>query len=249
MPTDPVEFSVVTLFPEMFCALTDWGVTGRAHRQALWSLSLHNPRDYAADKHGSVDDRPYGGGPGMVMTAPVLDAVVAAAKGAVSGKPTVVALTPQGERFSAAVVESLLQADGVVLVAGRYEGMDERFIERSVDLELSLGDYVVSGGELPAMLVMDAMIRQIPGALGHEGSAREDSFVHGLLDWPHYTRPEVYEGSAVPEVLLSGDHGAIAGWRRAQALRRTMARRPDLVTFEALAPEDVELLKQWTLDE
>lgn len=243
-----IDFAVVTLFPEMFGALTDWGVTGRAYRQGLWRLSLHNPRDHATDRHGSVDDRPYGGGPGMVMTAPVLDAALAEARQALAGDCTVVALTPQGQPFSAAVAGELLCCDRVAIVAGRYEGMDERFLQRSVDREISLGDYVVSGGELPAMLMMDAMIRQLPDALGHEASAVEESFVDGLLDWPHFTRPEVYEGVAVPAVLLSGDHSAIASWRRAQAVRRTLDRRPDLLDKNALGTEDWELLKDWKLD-
>ncbi|MGD2006966.1 MAG: tRNA (guanosine(37)-N1)-methyltransferase TrmD [Cellvibrionales bacterium] len=243
-----IDFAVVTLFPEMFGALTDWGVTGRAYRQGLWHLSLHNPRDHATDRHGSVDDRPYGGGPGMVMTAPVLDAALTEARQALGGACTVVAATPQGEPFSTAVAAELLCCDRVAIVAGRYEGMDERFLQRSVDREISLGDYVVSGGELPAMLMMDAMIRQLPDALGHEASAVEESFVDGLLDWPHYTRPEVYEGVAVPAVLLSGDHSAIASWRRAQAVRRTLDRRPDLLDKNALGTDDLEILKDWKLD-
>ena len=209
-------FAVVTLFPEMFSAISDWGVTGRGLRDDLWSLSLHNPRDLAMDRHGTVDYRPYGGGPGMVMQAPLLDKAVQSAKASLGGRVKVVAMTPQGRRFTDSLARELLVDDATIFVSGRYEGIDERFIERSVDHEISVGDFVVSGGELPTMLVIDAMVRLIPGVLGHNDSAEEDSFADGLLDCPHYTRPETYEGRAVPAVLLSGDHGAIARWRRAQ---------------------------------
>lgn len=241
-------FAVVTLFPEMFSAISDWGVTGRGLRDDLWSLSLHNPRDLATDRHGTVDDRPYGGGPGMVMQAPLLDQAVQSAKAALGGRAKVVAMTPQGRRFTDSLARELLVDDATIFVSGRYEGIDERFIERSVDHEISVGDFVVSGGELPTMLVIDAMVRLIPGVLGHNDSAEEDSFADGLLDCPHYTRPETYEGRAVPAVLLSGDHGAIARWRRAQSVRRTLDRRPDLLNPDGVLAEDWQLLKEWGLD-
>ena len=241
-------FAVVTLFPEMFSAISDWGVTGRGLRDDLWSLSLHNPRDFATDRHGTVDDRPYGGGPGMVMQAPLLDQAVQSAKAALGGRAKVVAMTPQGRRFTDSLARELLVDDATIFVSGRYEGIDERFIERSVDHEISVGDFVVSGGELPTMLVIDAMVRLIPGVLGHNDSAEEDSFADGLLDCPHYTRPETYEGRAVPAVLLSGDHGAIARWRRAQSVRRTLDRRPDLLNPDGVLAEDWQLLKEWGLD-
>ena len=241
-------FAVVTLFPEMFSAISDWGVTGRGLRDDLWSLSLHNPRDLATDRHGTVDDRPYRGGPGMVMQAPLLDQAVQSAKAALGGRAKVVAMTPQGRRFTDSLARELLVDDATIFVSGRYEGIDERFIERSVDHEISVGDFVVSGGELPTMLVIDAMVRLIPGVLGHNDSAEEDSFADGLLDCPHYTRPETYEGRAVPAVLLSGDHGAIARWRRAQSVRRTLDRRPDLLNPDGVLAEDWQLLKEWGLD-
>ena len=241
-------FAVVTLFPEMFSAISDWGVTGRGLRDDLWSLSLHNPRDLATDRHGTVDDRPYGGGPGMVMQAPLLDQAVQSAKAALGGRAKVVAMTPQGRRFTDSLARELLVDDATIFVSGRYEGIDERFIERSVDHEISVGDFVVSGGELPTMLVIDAMVRLIPGVLGHNDSAEEDSFADGLLDCPHYTRPETYEGRAVPAVLLSGDHGAIARWRRAQSVRRTLDRRPDLLNPNGVLAKDWQLLKEWGLD-
>ena len=241
-------FAVVTLFPEMFSAISDWGVTGRGLRDDLWSLSLHNPRDLATDRHGTVDDRPYGGGPGMVMQAALLDKAVQSAKAALGGRAKVVAMTPQGRRFTDSLARELLVDDATIFVSGRYEGIDERFIERSVDHEISVGDFVVSGGELPTMLVIDAMVRLIPGVLGHSDSAEEDSFADGLLDCPHYTRPETYEGRAVPAVLLSGDHGAIARWRRAQSVRRTLDRRPDLLNPDGVLAEDWQLLREWGLD-
>ena len=244
----PHRFAVVTLFPEMFSAVSEWGVTSRGLRDQLWSLSLHDPRDQALDRHGTVDDRPYGGGPGMVMQAPLLERALESAKTALGGNPKVVAMTPQGRRFTDSVARELLADGATIFVSGRYEGIDERFIERSVDHEISVGDFVVSGGELPTMLVIDAMVRLIPGVLGHNASAQEDSFVDGLLDCPHYTRPEMYEGRVVPAVLLSGDHGAIARWRRAQSVRRTLDRRPDLLSPDGVLAEDWQLLKEWGLD-
>ena len=224
-----MRFGVVTVFPEMFAALTDYGVSGRAIRAGLAQVQLWNPRDFTSDRHRSVDDRPYGGGPGMVMMAPPLCAALRAARAAFGGAARVVYLSPQGARLTQRRVEAMVaNAVPLVLLAGRYEGIDERIIEAEVDEELSLGDYVLSGGELAAMALMDAAVRLVPGALGHEQSALQDSFTGGLLDCPHYTRPEVFEGRVVPEVLLSGDHARVAGWRREQASARTRARRPDL---------------------
>lgn len=245
---DPLfRLAVVTLFPEMFAAIQQWGITGRAFQNGICQLTLHDPREEATDRHGTVDDRPYGGGPGMVMTAPILSASLAKAKASVEGDVPVIALTPQGQKLDARLAQSLAEKTGLILVAGRYEGMDERFLEQEVDLEISVGDFVVSGGELPAMLLMDAVMRWLPGVLGHPESAVEDSFTEGLLDCPQYTRPEAYHGTAVPEVLLSGDHGAIAQWRRAQALRRTLDRRPDLLSWESVSSEDRILLEKWDL--
>jgi len=245
--TPQLRLAVLTLFPEMFSALTQWGVTGRAFESGLCQLHLQDPREEASDRHGTVDDRPYGGGPGMVMQAPVLAAALAKAREAVGGKAKVVAMTPQGRQLDAGLAQSLATEGRLIVVAGRYEGLDERFVARHVDLEVSVGDYVVSGGELPAMMLIDAMIRWLPGALGHESSATEDSFTHGLLDCPHYTRPEIYDGMAVPPVLLSGNHGEIAEWRRAQALRRTLDRRPDLLAMCHLGDADRALLAKWDL--
>ena len=246
-PSPRFQFAVMTLFPEAFTALTDWGVTGRAFQTGLCTLHLQDPRDEATDRHGTVDDRPYGGGPGMVMQAPILSASLARAKAVVGDDARVVALSPQGQKLDAHVAKQFAEASSLILIAGRYEGMDERFVRREVDMELSVGDFVVSGGELPAMLLIDAIVRWIPGVLGHEASAEEDSFSQGLLDCPHYTRPEVYEGERVPEVLLSGDHAAIASWRRAQAIRRTLDRRPDLLAWERLDANERELLAKWDL--
>lgn len=242
-----MRFGAVTLFPEMFQSLTQWGVTGRAFQRGHCTLSLHNPRDHATDRHGTVDDRPYGGGPGMVMRPDLLDAALSEARQVVGTSAPVVALTPQGRLLCDGMAREFAQAPGMIVVAGRYEGMDERFLEASVDTEVSVGDFVVSGGELPAMLLMDAVIRLLPGVLGHSESAQEDSFADGLLDCPHYTRPEVYRDRAVPPVLLSGDHGAIARWRRAQSVRRTLDRRPDLLAADAVNGQDRQLLREWQL--
>lgn len=249
MPETPRRYGAITLFPEMFNSLTRWGITGRAHDQGLWELSLTNPREFADDRHGTVDDRPYGGGPGMVMQPAVMDRALEASRQQVGGSAKVIALTPQGRVFSDSLARELVSETSLIFVAGRYEGIDERFLEASVDVELSVGDFVVSGGELPAMVVMDALIRLLPGALGHVDSAEEDSFANGVLDCPHYTRPETYRGVDVPAVLLSGDHGAIARWRRAQSLRRTLDRRPDMLSWQALSEEDRMLLNEWELGE
>jgi len=226
-----MRIAVVTLFPDMFSAVTEYGISGRAVKDGLLQTRCFNPRDFTSDKHQTVDDRPYGGGPGMVMLCEPLVAAVNAAKKWIGGEDTkVVYMSPQGVPFNYTLVEgNALPDQNLVLVAGRYEGVDERFIEQEVDEEWTIGDYVLSGGELPAMVVMDALIRHLPGALGHEDSAIQDSFVEGILDCPHYTRPETWAGKKVPEILLSGDHKRIAEWRRKQAEERTKKRRPDLL--------------------
>jgi tRNA (guanine37-N1)-methyltransferase len=224
-----MKVAVVTLFPEMFGALVDYGVSGRAVRNGLLEIHCFNPRDYTADRHQTVDDRPYGGGPGMVMRPEPLGAAIAEARAWTQGA-RVLYLSPQGRVLRHdAVMEMAGAARDLILIAGRYEGVDERIVALEVDEEWSIGDYVLSGGELPAMVLLDALIRQLPGALGDADSAQQDSFVAGLLDCPHYTRPPEYRGLGVPEVLLSGDHGAIERWRRQQAQARTVARRPDLL--------------------
>ncbi|MGE0341953.1 MAG: tRNA (guanosine(37)-N1)-methyltransferase TrmD [Porticoccaceae bacterium] len=224
-----MKVAVVTLFPEMFGALVDYGVSGRAVRNGLLEIRCFNPRDYTQDRHQTVDDRPYGGGPGMVMRPEPLGAAITAARAWTQGA-RVLYLSPQGRVLRHdAVMEMAGAARDLILIAGRYEGVDERIVALEVDEEWSIGDYVLSGGELPAMVLLDALIRQLPGALGDADSAQQDSFVAGLLDCPHYTRPPEYRGLGVPEVLLSGDHGAIERWRRQQAQARTVARRPDLL--------------------
>ncbi|HXA48207.1 MAG TPA: tRNA (guanosine(37)-N1)-methyltransferase TrmD [Burkholderiaceae bacterium] len=228
-----MQFDVITLFPEMFAALTHSGVTRRAFEQKKWALSCWNPRDFTSDNHRTVDDRPYGGGPGMVMLAKPLDAAIDAATARQSElglpAPRVVYLSPQGRALTHTKVMQLTAEPGLVLLCGRYEAVDQRLLDRRVDEEISLGDFVLSGGELPAMALMDAVIRQLPGVLHDDASAVEDSFVNGLLDCPHYTRPEVYEGLPVPSVLMGGHHAEIVKWRREQALQATAAKRPDLI--------------------
>ncbi|MDX1799902.1 MAG: tRNA (guanosine(37)-N1)-methyltransferase TrmD [Marinobacter sp.] len=234
----------VSLFPDMFEAVTDFGVTGRAVRDGLLSFQTWNPRDFTHDRHRTVDDRPYGGGPGMLMKIQPLRDAIHAARSAAPGKACVVYLSPQGETLNQSLVESLAAQQPLILVAGRYEGVDERLIAAEVDREVSLGDFVLSGGELAAMTVVDAVTRLIPGALGHAQSAEQDSFADGLLDCPHYTRPEVYEGQAVPDVLLSGHHDQIRRWRLKQSLRRTRERRPDLLAQRVFTDEERELLEE-----
>jgi len=229
----------------MFDAVAEYGVTGRAVGQGLVRLSCCNPRDYTVDTHRTVDDRPYGGGPGMLMKVDPLRQAIAAAREDAGADARVVYLSPQGRPFNHGKAVELSRLHGLVLVAGRYEGVDERLIEAEVDEELSIGDYVLSGGELAAMVVIDAVIRQMPGTLGHESSAREDSFAEGLLDCPHYTRPETYKGRGVPEVLLSGDHDKVRRWRLKQALGRTWERRPDLLESRALRAEEETLLAEY----
>jgi tRNA (guanine37-N1)-methyltransferase len=240
-----MHIALVSLFPEMLSAIGDHGVTGRAVRQGLVSLSCCNPRDFAVDIHRTVDDRPYGGGPGMLMKVDPLQQAIAQAREAVGPAARVIYLSPQGRPLDHAKVMELACLPGLVLVAGRYEGVDERLIEAEVDEELSIGDYVLSGGELAAMVVIDAVTRQLPGALGHESSAVEDSFADGLLDCPHYTRPEVYQGRSVPAVLLSGNHEAIRRWRLKQALGRTYERRPELLQGRAMQAEEQTLLAEY----
>jgi len=244
-----LRFDVVTLFPEMFAAITASGITRRALERGLWQLQCWNPRQWATDVHRTVDDRPYGGGPGMVMQPAPLEQAINAAKSAAKvgagGTARVIYLSPQGARLTQARVRELAASEGAILLCGRYEGVDERVIERCVDEEISLGDFVLSGGELPAMALMDACIRQLPGALGDDASAVEDSFADGLLDCPHYTRPETYEGMTVPEVLLSGNHEKIRRWRLKQALGRTLERRPDLIEGRTLTREESDLLAEF----
>jgi tRNA (guanine37-N1)-methyltransferase len=228
-----MQFDVVTLFPEMFAAITQSGITRRAFEQKKCGLTLWNPRDFTTDNYRTIDDRPYGGGPGMVMLAKPLEAAIDAARDRQAGqglpKPRVVYLSPQGRPLTHQRVMQMTTEPGLVLLCGRYEAVDQRVLERCIDEEISLGDFVLSGGELPAMALMDAVIRQLPGVLNDQGSAIEDSFVNGLLDCPHYTRPEVYEDMAAPAVLLGGHHAEIEKWRRQQSLLATAKKRPDLI--------------------
>ncbi len=229
---------VVTLFPEMLDALLAFGVTGRAVQRGLLKVQGWNPRDYTSDRHRSVDDRPFGGGPGMVMKVGPLRAAIRAARAAAGPQAQVIFLSPQGKRFEQQDAQRLAASAATVLVAGRYEGVDERVIETEVDEELSIGDYVLSGGELAALVIIDALVRLLPGALNDAESAAEDSFMHGLLDYPHYTRPEDVDGRRVPPVLMSGDHAAIRRWRRQQALGRTWLRRPELLEKLELSADE-----------
>ncbi|MGB0466208.1 MAG: tRNA (guanosine(37)-N1)-methyltransferase TrmD [Pontibacterium sp.] len=239
-------FGVVTLFPEMFEAVTGFGVTGRAVRNGLVELQCWNPRDFTHDKHRTVDDRPYGGGPGMLMKVqPLRDAIHAAKAAAGTDEVSVIYLSPQGRQLDHNGVQALAKRKKLILVAGRYEGIDERLIEAEIDEEWSLGDFVLSGGELPAMTMIDAVSRLVPGVLGHQASAAEDSFSDGLLDCPHYTRPEQFDSMQVPEVLLGGNHEEIRRWRLKQQLGRTWKRRPDLLQSLALSKEQQVLLKEY----
>lgn len=244
-----LQIDVISLFPSMFDAVTGSGVTSRARERRLYELVLWNPRDFSTNSYRAVDDRPYGGGPGMVMMPDPLEKAVHAARQRQRStgvkKPRVLHLTPQGRLLNHVIVAELMQEPGLVLLAGRYEGVDERLISRVVDEEISIGDYVISGGELAAMVLIDAVVRQLPGALGDAESATQDSFVDGLLDHPHYTRPEVYEGAAVPPVLLSGNHAQITRWRLKQALGRTWQRRPDLLAQRYLSAAESSLLEEF----
>jgi tRNA (guanine37-N1)-methyltransferase len=242
------DIHVITIFPGMFAAISNYGVCGRAIEQGQVKLRLWNPRDYAEDQRRTVDDRPYGGGPGMVMTAPPLTAAIKSAKRECATETTVCYLSPQGRRLDHRSVRELAQRDALILLIGRYAGVDERVIANYVDEEWSIGDYVLSGGELAAMVLIDAIVRQLPDVLGNEASVAEDSFVNGLLDCGHYTRPEVFEGQRVPEVLLSGNHQAIQRWRLKQALGRTWIKRPDLLNELELTEEQKRLLQEFQLE-
>lgn len=238
---------IISLFPEMFKAITEYGVTGRAVKQNLLQVEMWNPRDFTFDKHKTVDDRPYGGGPGMLMMVqPLRDAIKAAKSTACKqgGEVKVIYLSPQGRKLDQAGVEELAKNQNLILVCGRYEGIDERLIQTEIDEEWSIGDYVLTGGELPAMTLIDAVARFVPGVLGKQASALEDSFAEGLLDCPHYTRPEVLDGLEVPPVLMSGHHEQIRKWRLEQSLERTWLRRPELLDSLALTDEQKALLKK-----
>lgn len=238
-------FGVVSLFPEMFQAITEQGVSGRAVKQEKVSVNCWNPRDFTHDNYQTVDDRPYGGGPGMLMKVQPLQDAIHAAKQAAGDGAKVIYLSPQGRKLDQQGVNELAQQRKLILVAGRYEGIDERLIESEIDEEWSLGDFVLSGGELAAMTLMDAVIRLIPGVLNHDQSAQQDSFMEGLLDCPHYTRPEEYQGQRVPDVLLSGNHEKIRQWRLKQSLGRTWLRRPDLLDNLELTKEQHRLLTEF----
>lgn len=241
-----LQFDCITLFPQMFNAIAEYGITRRAKEEGKWSLTLWNPRDFTTDNHRTVDDRPYGGGPGMVMLAEPLEKAIRAAQTRMPEVPArVIHLSPQGAKLDHRKVIELTRLPRIVLLCGRYEAVDERLIRRCVDEELSLGDFVLSGGELAAMAVIDAVVRQLPGVLNDAQSAMQDSFVNGLLDCPHYTRPEVYEGEAVPPVLLSGHHADIERWRLKQSLGRTWLRRPELLEGRALSAQEQKLLAEF----
>ncbi|MFQ1689891.1 tRNA (guanosine(37)-N1)-methyltransferase TrmD [Aeromonas veronii] len=236
---------VISLFPEMFRAITEHGVTGRAVKSGLLQIECWNPREFTHDKHRTVDDRPYGGGPGMLMMVQPLRDAIHAAKQAAGDGAKVIYLSPQGRKLTQAGVTELATNQKLILVAGRYEGIDERVIQTEVDEEWSIGDYVLSGGELPAMTLIDAVSRLVPGVLGDQASAEQDSFTDGLLDHPHYTRPEVLDGLAVPEALTSGNHEVIRRWRLKQSLGRTWQRRPELINNLALTDEQESLLAEY----
>ncbi|HYD58426.1 MAG TPA: tRNA (guanosine(37)-N1)-methyltransferase TrmD [Burkholderiales bacterium] len=238
-----IRFDVVTLFPEMFRAITESGISSRALSQGLWQLKAWNPRDFTTNNYRTVDDRPFGGGPGMVMLAEPLEKALDAAKAEGGGR--VIYLSPQGRRLQHKRVMELAQEKSLTLLCGRYEGVDERLLVRRVDEELSLGDFVLSGGEIAALAVIDAVVRQLPGALGDDTSALQESFADGLLDCPQYTRPEAYEGLKVPEVLMSGHHENIRRWRLKQALGRTWLRRPELIESRRLSDEERKLLDEF----
>jgi len=244
-----MRIEVVTLFPEQVQSAVSYGVTGRARERALWTLGTINPRDFATDRHRTVDDRPYGGGPGMVMLAEPLERAITAARERLAqngvAAPPAIYMSPQGEPLRHRRVVALAAEPGLVIVAGRYEGVDERVLERAIDLEITVGDFVVSGGELPALLLIDAIVRHLPGVLNDAQSSEQESFVDGLLDCPHFTRPEVYEGYATPAVLLSGDHAAIARWRLKQSLGRTWLRRPELLAARGMSEEESLLLDEF----
>ena len=236
---------VVSLFPEMFKAVTDYGISRRAVENGLLTLEVWSPREFTEDKHRTVDDKPYGGGPGMLMKVQPLKDAINAAKGKAQAQCPVIYLSPQGKPLEQADLASLAMLPEVILVAGRYEGIDERLIESVIDMEVSIGDFVASGGELPAMLLIDGVTRLLPGAVGDADSVEQDSFSNGLLDYPQYTRPETEDGLTVPEVLMSGDHGQIARWRKMQSLGRTYIKRPDLIRARTLTEEEKQLLDEY----
>ena len=242
-----LQIEVITLFPEMVNTVTEYGITSRAVKRGLLKVNTWNPRDYTNDNHRTVDDRPYGGGPGMVMMAEPLSAAITDARGEFDqgNTPHVIHLSPQGRKLDQQGVMELAQRKHLILIAGRYEGIDERVIDKEVDEEWSIGDYVLSGGELPAMVLIDVLTRTLPGALGHEDSASEDSFFDGLLDYPHFTRPEEIDGQQVPGVLVSGNHEDIRSWRLQQALGRTWLKRPDLLESLQLNDEQQDLLESF----
>lgn len=245
-----IAFDCITLFPEMFDAVAAHGITRRAKEEGKWSLSLWNPRDFASDNYRTVDDRPYGGGPGMVMLAEPIEKAIAAAKARDAGtKAKVIYFSPQGAKLDHVKVMELKDAQRLILLCGRYEAVDERVLERCVDEEISLGDFVLSGGEIAAMALIDAVVRQLPGVLNDAQSAMQDSFVNGLLDCPHYTRPEMHEGERVPQVLLSGHHADIERWRLKQALGRTWLRRPDLLAARTLSETEEKLLEEFRVEQ
>jgi tRNA (guanine37-N1)-methyltransferase len=237
-------FGIISLFPEMFQALNS-GITGRALKERLIQTEFWNPRDFATDRHKSVDDRPYGGGPGMVMMAEPLQAAIHAAKAAAPQKPSVIYLSPQGRVFNQEAAAELAAKKSVILLSGRYEGIDERIIEQEIDEEWSIGDYILTGGELAAMVLIDAATRLIPGAVGDENSVTQDSLTSGLLKYPQYTRPEMLAGQAVPSVLLSGNHRHIDKWRLKESLGKTWLRRPDLLGKKSLNKEEIALLTEF----
>lgn len=239
-----MDIQAITLFPQMFQSITEYGVTGRAYQQGIWRFRAINPRQFADNKLGYIDDRPFGGGVGMVMMAePLFKAIEAAKQDSGSLKSTrVIYLSPQGKPLTHRKVIELSQLDNLILLCGRYEGVDERVLQTCVDEEISIGDFVVSGGELPAMMLMDAVLRFVPNVLGDMDSAIQDSFSDGLLDYPHYTRPSEFQGMTVPDVLKSGNHALIAAWRLEQSLRRTLMRRPDLLDGRNLLPQEARLL-------
>ena len=240
-----MRLGVVSLFPQMFDAITEYGVTGRAALQGKLTLSYWNPRDFTYDRHRTVDDRPYGGGPGMVMKVAPLNEAIEAARQQLGRDTKVIYLSPQGKKLDQQALKQMANRDSMILVAGRYEGIDERLIEKQIDEEWSIGDYVLSGGELAAMVLIDGVARLLPGVLGDENSAEQDSFMDGLLDCPHYTRPEKLFDQTVPEVLLGGDHEAIRKWRLKQSLGRTWLRRPDLLASYTMTNEQQALLEEF----
>lgn len=240
-----MRIGVISLFPEMFAGLTDFGIAGRAIQRGLLDLQFWNPRDFTTDKHRTVDDRPYGGGPGMLMKVQPLRDAIAAARHEIGTDARVAYMSPQGKPLKQRDVIELAGREKMIFVAGRYEGIDERVIEADVDEQWSIGDYVLSGGEFAAMVMLDAMIRWLPGSLGHEESATQDSFTDGLLDCPHYTRPEVLDGQAVPQVLVNGHHEQIRQWRLQQALARTWQQRPELLAALELNEEQQRLLDEF----